>query len=66
MVSVVTELCGDVHQDQNAARHPQGETGDVYKGVPFVPFDISQSAFQIVFDHEVLRQMVSFKRENEK
>jgi hypothetical protein len=65
MVSVVTELCCDVHQDQNAAGHPDGETGDVNKGVPFVSFDISQGAFQIVFNHDVLRQIVSFKREYE-
>jgi hypothetical protein len=65
MVSVVTELCCDVHEDQNAAGHADGESGDVYKGVTFMVLNVSESAFQIVFKHVVLRQIIPLKREYE-
>jgi hypothetical protein len=51
MVSVIAQFMANIDKDEETAGHTDSESGDVDKGISFMPLEISQGDFKIIFYH---------------
>jgi hypothetical protein len=49
--AIITQLVPNEQKHQRATRHPDHETGDIDESVTFVPAQIAQGDFEVVFEH---------------
>jgi hypothetical protein len=54
MVAIVAEFIHNKKDNQEAAGYPESQSGNVDKGVSFLPQQVSQSDFKIVSNHGIL------------
>jgi hypothetical protein len=51
MEFIVAQFVLNPDGDKKAASHTNCQSGDIDKGMAFMPFDVSQSDSQVVFKH---------------